>query len=721
MAAVVLLLVALLVGNADTPPSEPAGFVARGDGARSGVVSTTDVPPPAGIAWRTAVDLPPLSTPGTDVLGTTTVADGREFVVVHDPSPDGQRVTSHDAVTGELVATTMLPLGSQPYDLSLHGGLLAHRDLGSVTLVDVATGERRWRVEERLRDDTQLTVAGVVGVSAAASGIELLALSLEDGSPRWRTSLADDGRVSQLRATRDTLVVTGATPDAGPFLAAVEPEDGRVRWQLRSDDIPGAEGVALTTVELSDGIAAVAGVDRLLLVDLVDGTTRTIADDDPVSGPAVVTAVSETVVVRSDGLNSVTAYEPTTGERLWARPSPESPVLDIAVRDDLLAVRGTGGTTLLAAATGATLARLPPGRGAARVVLTADGGVPRLAGPGLVELAGVDGVRWAVPSVAVHLPDLATDAGTVAVTTPDGVQVHDVRDGARRWAHEAFSPDLVTAGSLTPPALREGRVFLAPPLTQPPERGGLLSLFADSGIVDWTRDDDRVVPRGTPVVDRDLVILPVGSQLLGFDRGTGRRALVAETTIARTDVAAAGGWLVATDAPRDGGDLWVGRRATRDQVFRAPIRTCAPPVLHEDVVVVVDHHGDIVARTLADGEQPWGERARGSACRPLSTTDDVLVALVDDVELLAVTLGDGETAWRLALPAHAAGAPVVAGDQLLVPTLGGEVVAYDLDGTAAPAGPAWRVDVGGIPAGAVAVDGETVMVVTREGELVGLR
>jgi outer membrane protein assembly factor BamB len=301
------------------------------------------------------------------------------------------------------------------------------------------------------------------------------------------------------------------------------------------------------------------------------------------------------------------------------------------------------------------------------------------------------------------------------------VEVHEVVTGERRWAHAAFEPQLVTAGSLTPPVLLDGRVFIAPALTQPPDRGGLLSLFADTGIVDWARDDDRVVPRGTPVVDRDVIVLPVGSQLLGFDRATGRRALVVETTIARSDVAADDGWLVAVDAPRDRGDLWVGRRATRDIVFRAPIRTCAPPVLHDDLVIVVDDLGDIVARRLEDGDQPWGERARGSACRPLAIAGAVLVAVVDDRELLAVTLADGETAWRLELPAPAAGAPVVAGDQVLVPTLAGEVVAYDVVGTAAPTAPAWRVAVDGVPAGAAAVDGDTVLVLTRAGELVALR
>ena len=101
----------LVVQAADEPPVVPAGFMARGDGARSGVVSHAGVPQPAGVAWRVPVDVPPLLTSGADVLGTTAAADGRELVVVHDPAADGQRVTSHDAATGEVVATTMLPPG----------------------------------------------------------------------------------------------------------------------------------------------------------------------------------------------------------------------------------------------------------------------------------------------------------------------------------------------------------------------------------------------------------------------------------------------------------------------------------------------------------------------------------------------------------------------------------------------------------------------------------
>ncbi len=719
----VLVLVGLLVGQATTePPVVPAGFTSRGDGARSGVVSTTSVPAPSGVAWRSPVDLPPLLSPGTDVLGTTTAADGRELLVVLDPSPDGQRVTAHDATDGALLTTTMLPLGSQPYDLALRDGLLAYRDLTSVTLVDLTTGQRRWRVETRLREDSTLTSGGVVGVPATADGIELVLLAADDGSEQWRQRLGDAGRVTRVTASGDRVVVTGSTAPGEPFVAGIDAADGTVVWRLAGDDLPEQAAFPLAPVTVGAGRVVVAGVDRVLVVDLADGrTTATITDDDSVGGPAIVTAVGPDLLVRSDGLTNIVGYDLVTGQRRWASPATSAPVLALEIRDDVVAVRGDSATVLLDGDSGAVVGRVGPAGGTSRLITTDGGGVAQVTVDGAVEVVGGEGVRWRVPTIAVHVPDLSTDAGAVAATTPDGVQVHDVRSGERRWSHAAFEPQLVTAGSLTPPALLAGRVFIAPALTQPADRGGLLSLFADTGIVGWARTEDRVAPRGTPVVDRDLVVLPVGSQLLGFDRVTGRRALVVETTIARTDLAAADGWLVATDAPRDGGDLWVGRRATRDLVFRAPIRTCAPPVVHDDLAIVVNHLGDIVARRLEDGEQPWGERAGGSACRPLSIAGEVLVALVDDRELLAVTLDDGETAWRLELPAHAAGAPVVAGDKVLVPTLAGEVVAYTVDGTTPPDGPAWRVAVDGTPAGAVAVDGETVLVLTREGELVALR
>lgn len=722
-----LVLAGLLVAQSTSQaPVVPAGFTSRGDGARTGIVSTATVPAPEGVAWRTEVELPPLLTPGTDVLGTT-MHGGRELLVVHDPSPEGQRITTHDAADGTVLASTMLPLGSQPFDTELgERGLLLHRDLAAVSLVDVTTGDLRWRVEERLREDSLLTPAGVVGVPASSDGVGVTLLALEDGATAWTTTgLADDGRVQQLLWAGETIVVVATTPEE-TLVVGLDPANGELRWRAEGTDLPTLGAQFPSAAPVTDGDRVLfAGPDGLVMLDGGTGAlTPLVPGPLPLGlGLTALTALADDLVLVSDGATRLVALDvtPAGAEVRWDVTPPGDPVFSVDIADGIVAVRGDGATTLLDVATGTRLSTVGPAGGTPRLVVTDDGAVAQVTSNGDVELVDGEGIRWRAPTVAVHAPDLATDAGAVAVATPDGLEVHDVADGDRRFAHEAFEPSLVTAGSLTPPVLLAGRAFAAPATTQPPDRGGLFSLFADTGIVDWARANDRVVARGTPVVDRDLIVLPVGSQLLGFDRTSGRRALVVETTIARTDVAAANGWLVAVDAPRDAGDLYVGRRATRSLVFRAPIRTCAPPVIHEDVVIVVNHLGDIVARTLDSGEQPWGERARGSACRPLSIAGDVLVALVGDDELLAVTLDDGDTAWRLDLPATAAGAPVVAGDQVLVPTLEGEVLAYDVIGEAAPEGPAWRVAVDGTPAGAVAVDGDTVIVLTREGELVGLR
>lgn len=712
---VAVLATLLAVQVAQDPVSEPAGETSRGDAARTGVVSTVPVPPPEGVAWRRDVALPPLASLGADVLGTTTTDDGRELVTVLDPAVAGQRVTSHAADTGEVVATTMLPLGAQPYDTSLDAGLLAHRDLTSVTLVDVATGERRWRVERRLREDTEMTRFGVVGVDVGGASLTVVLLDLGDGSERWTRQVVERGRVTRIAAVGETLVVQGDVED-GAFVTGLDPATGEEQWRLGPQDLPFDGPRAQQLVTDGRRLLLLTG-GGALLVDPADGTTTTLPL--PTGFVASVGGVAGDTVVLSDVTSRVVALDVATaspGVR-WEAPAASPPVFSVALNDEVVAVRGDSGTVLLDTTTGTSVTVVAPAGGTPRLSLTADGAVPRLLPSGALELVGEDGPVWSEPSVAIHLPDLVTSDGAVAVTTPDGVQVHDVDDGTRRFAHEAFEPDLVTAGGLTAPALLGGRVAIAPPLDQPADRGGLLALFADTGIVDWAREDDRVVPRGTPVADRGLVLLPVGSQVLGFDRRNGARTLVVETAIARTDLAARGDWLAAVDAPRDSGDLWVGRRSDRSQVFRAPIRTCAPPLLFEDVVIVTDHLGDIVARELATGDQPWGEKALGSACRPLAMVGDVLVALVDDHELLGVATADGEPVWRVELPSVATGPPVVAGEQVLVPTLAGEVLAWDVGA----AEPAWRVEVGGVPAGAVAVDGDTLLVQTRGGELVALR
>lgn len=729
-AVVIAVLGGLLVWQTTAPePVVPAGFNSRGDGARTGVVSATTVPPPQGVAWRSPVDVPLLVSLGADVLGVTE-AGGREVVVVYDPAEDGHRVTTHDAADGEVLATTMLPLGNQPLDTSIADGLLAHRSLARVTLVDIATGEHRWTVEERLREDTQVTPFGVVGVPADADGLEVVLLSLEDGSEVWRAPFGVDGRVTDVLGT-DTVIVIAGEDDRGAFMYGLDPTTGRTQWQVRDGPLL-ERNVFPRAAPVTDGRSVlVAGLGTASLVDATDGRVTPVLpslpedpDAAPLRTPPITTAaLGQDLVVVSDGSGQVSAIDigGDTPRLRWATDAHDGPVFSLAVADGLVAVRCDCGTTLLDAATGSPVAQVGPAGGTARLAMTGDGAVARVTDDATVELIGRDGPVWESPTVAPHLPDLATDAGAVAVTTPDGVQVHDTDSGERRFAHSAFDPGQVTASSLTAPALLGGRVALAPPLNQPPARGGLLALFADTGIVDWARDQDQVPPRGSPVIDRDLLVLPVGDQLLGFDRRNGRRVLVVHTRIARADLAASGGWLVTVDHPRDGGDLWVGRRSSRDLVFRAPIRVCTPPVIHGEVTIVANHLGDILARRLEDGEQPWGERAGGSVCRPLSIAGDTLVALVDDRELLGVSLGDGDAVWRIELPAVAAGAPVVGGGQVLVPTLAGEVLAYDVNGAAGPDGPAWRVEVGGTPAGAVAVDGDTVIVVTREGELVGLR
>ena len=287
------------------------------------------------MAWRQTVELPPLLTPGADVLGTTTTADGRELVVVHDPAEDGHRITSHDAATGELVATTMLPLGSQPLDLSLADGLLAHRDLTTVTLVDVATGQRRWRVEQRLRGDTQVTSAGVVGVRAETTRTDVTLLAAADGSPVWATRVAEQGLVTTIVEVGQTIVVAVEDTDS-PQLVGLDPATGAVQWRLGSDDLPARESFPQAPISATDRHVLVPSTNRTILVDATDGSITQVlplaaegggpgASPDP-GLPVAVASIGAGAVVISDGQRTVQAISIDGADpaRLWSvtRPGP---------------------------------------------------------------------------------------------------------------------------------------------------------------------------------------------------------------------------------------------------------------------------------------------------------------------------------------------------------------------------------------------------------------
>ncbi len=102
---------------------------------------------------------------------------------------------------------------------------------------------------------------------------------------------------------------------------------GRIRWQRPTGQVAQAwriDGSVLYVAESASGFLGSAPVTALRRIDLATGTELTVQPLEGVSFPGTLSAAFDGVVVFSSA-GGVTAYDGTTGERLWfiARAVPE--------------------------------------------------------------------------------------------------------------------------------------------------------------------------------------------------------------------------------------------------------------------------------------------------------------------------------------------------------------------------------------------------------------
>jgi outer membrane protein assembly factor BamB len=245
-------------------------FVSTGDAVRAVDARTGTT------AWR--VDLDDRS------VGPPTVARGRAVVPIHGVV-SGEEYVEEPAIVG----------------------------------YDVATGKRRWSVQPPKRHSriavAERTVFALTG-DFQASGV-VLALSLADGSERWRVDVSGGFFVEP--AIADGAVLVGADDR----LLALETDDGSERWSV---DVHNVNGVAATAS------TAVAGGSSLHAVSLADGSERWTMpypqDDGDGSGSYVTPAIGgDTVYAGTDGFpGQLLALAIESGEEHWTASFPETVV-----------------------------------------------------------------------------------------------------------------------------------------------------------------------------------------------------------------------------------------------------------------------------------------------------------------------------------------------------------------------------------------------------------
>lgn len=255
--------------------------------------------------WRTTLD-------ASGENGTVVVDD--RFVVAYD-----RTLVALDPRTGERLWTETTN-GADASEL-----LVADEATGTVLLASrsgieafrAATGEKRWETD---------TVRGLVHAPAVYDGRvfavgevdqtpSLVALSLADGSDRWRSELTSTPESASPVATREGVIV----PE-DRTLVVHDRETGERRRELYSfggdaSDVP-------RTVAVDGGTVFVTGESRAVAVDSETGTERWRRDASvPYTGGLCVGA--ETVVFPVDEpefapeKKTISAFDRESGEMRW--------------------------------------------------------------------------------------------------------------------------------------------------------------------------------------------------------------------------------------------------------------------------------------------------------------------------------------------------------------------------------------------------------------------
>lgn len=718
-----LLVVVAVIGSlvavqaTREPPAEPRGATPRGDATRDGVITAARVVLPSGTAWSATVALPPL-------VSDVRALPGDGVVYVFDLL-GGPGIGGIDPATGRL-AWYREDIGLTQVVPRVVGDTLIAGEVGQRTVALGPDGEVRWRDDGLPLLRTRVTAAG--GGMATISRDRWVTLrDPASGEEHWRTDVLDAlDATPQLvlpDGPDDLVVAIAARPQGVPLgvspeieealLVGLEASSGELLWVA---SLPEALAWARSPVAVDATTAVAANVTDLAFHELADGRQVARIEHGLGDRPAEVrVAEGRALLLATDG--RLVAYE-RSGARAWEHTVPFDTT--ISVRDGLVLASSDSRVSVLDAATGEVVGGQPLAREASLGPVGPDGAAYVLRdGARLARLDPTGGTAWVVtlPVGEVAAPAVDPD-GAVVVPTATGVALHRGADGARLWEHHAGGAGGL-ARQLHTPVVTDEVVVVSPSAGQPSAVGGVYALRRDTGILAWSRLDDRPVPRGPLTLDRDLVVLPVEGEIHGHAPTTGRRALAAGAGGFRGPVAAGGGLLVAstpvtTTGGPEGRSVRALTRADRSERWRVPLDACSAPVVAGELLVVGTSDG-IVALDLATGAERW-RAASGPVCRDLAVVDGAVVGLVGLSHLVAVELEGASLRWEATLPAPAAASPVVAGGEVLLGRLDGRVAAYDGgDGTRV-----WEVELDGVPVSAPVVTGGRLVVLLRDGRLVAL-
>ncbi|WP_251344057.1 PQQ-binding-like beta-propeller repeat protein [Haloplanus halophilus] len=293
-----------MLPSSDTPlPDAPTGaWTQYGAGGANTHAPDVSAPPRGNLAW----------TSEAFTRWQPAVSDGTVYTTNFDPSHDGSAIALDARDGTERWRTTLDASGDNGTVVVDDRCVVAHD--GELVALDSRTGERLWTAptngfEHLVADDATGTV-----LVASEVGIE--AFGAANGERRWETYTVTG--LARAPAVYDGRVFAVGDVDGAPSLVAVSLADGSDRWRSQLTAAPESAAPVATRegVFVSD--------DRTLVVhDRETGDRlrelRSFGEDDDVPPRTVAVDGGTVFVTGSDG---AVAIDGDTGTERWHRDTP---------------------------------------------------------------------------------------------------------------------------------------------------------------------------------------------------------------------------------------------------------------------------------------------------------------------------------------------------------------------------------------------------------------
>ncbi len=241
------------------------------------------------------------------------VSDGTVYTTNFDPSNDGSAIAL-DAQDGTERWRTTLDASGENATVVVGDRCVVAYDTELVGL-DSRTGERVWRATTNGLDFSELLVADEATETVLVGSDEgIEAFRAANGERRWETDAVR--RLVRSPAVYDGRVFAVGSVDGAPSLVALSLEDGSERWRSELASVPESAAPVATR----EGV--VVSDDRTLVVydeETGDRCCELVSFGEEVA-PRTVAAADGTLFVTSE--SGAVAVDSETGAERWRRDTP---------------------------------------------------------------------------------------------------------------------------------------------------------------------------------------------------------------------------------------------------------------------------------------------------------------------------------------------------------------------------------------------------------------